>query len=145
MADSVFLSGLLPLWLFPLRLLPLLIACGLRPETAQPGLPWTPDAARWLARAEAENHKPHWSCPEQGDYSAHSVRTVRETKRSTFASRSQLEQRRADVDRYRQSGTEPTLNEMLREPAIRLMMTRDNVTEDQLLHLIKLACRHIKG
>ena len=67
------------------------------------------------------------------------------TKRSTFASRSQLEQRRADVDRYRQSGTEPTLNEMLREPAIRLMMTRDNVTEDQLLHLIKLACRHIKG
>jgi hypothetical protein len=34
---------------------------------------------------------------------------------------------------------------MLREPAIRLMMTRDNVTEDQLLHLIKLACRHIKG
>jgi hypothetical protein len=66
-------------------------------------------------------------------------------KRSTFASRSQLEQRRADVDRYRQSGTEPTLDEMLREPAIRLMMTRDNVTEDQLLHLIKLACRHIKG
>ena len=32
-----FLSGLLPLWLFPLRLLPLLIACSLRPETAQPG------------------------------------------------------------------------------------------------------------
>ena len=66
-------------------------------------------------------------------------------KRSAFASHSQLEQCRADVDRYRQSGTEPTLDEMLREPAIRLMMTRDNVTEDQLLHLIKLACRHIKG
>ena len=66
-------------------------------------------------------------------------------KRSVSASRSQLEQRRADVDRYGQCGTEPTLDEMLREPAIRLMMTRDNVTEDQLLHLIKLACRHIKG
>jgi hypothetical protein len=59
-------------------------------------------------------------------------------KRSAFASRSQLEQRRADVDRYRQSGTEPTLDEMLREPAIRLIMRRDNVTEDQLLHLSKL-------
>jgi hypothetical protein len=56
----------------------------------------------------------------------------------------QLEQSRADVDRYRQTGTEPALDEMLREPAIRLIMRRDNVTEDQLLHLIKVACRHIK-
>ena len=54
-------------------------------------------------------------------------------KRSASASRSQLEQRRADADRYRKSGTEPTLDEMLREPAIRLIMRRDNVTEDQLL------------
>src|SRR5580704_14621088 len=30
-----FLSGLLPLWLFPVLLLLLLIACSLRPETAQ--------------------------------------------------------------------------------------------------------------
>jgi hypothetical protein len=54
-------------------------------------------------------------------------------ERSASASRSQLEQRRADADRYRKSGTEPTLDEMLREPAIRLIMRRDNVTEDQLL------------
>jgi hypothetical protein len=49
------------------------------------------------------------------------------------------------VDRYGKGGTEPTLDEVLGEPAIRLIMRRDNVTEDQLLHLIKLACRHIKG
>jgi hypothetical protein len=64
-------------------------------------------------------------------------------KRSAFASRSQLEQRRTGVDRYGHSCTEPTLDEMLREPAIRLMMRRDNVTVDQLLHLINTACRHI--
>ena len=64
-------------------------------------------------------------------------------KPSASASGSQLEQLRAEVDRYGQSGTEPTLGEVLREPAIRLIMKRDNVTEDQLLHLIKLACRHI--
>jgi hypothetical protein len=56
--------------------------------------------------------------------------------------RSQLEQRRADVGLYGQSGTEPTLDEVLGEPAIRLIMKRDNVTEDQLLHLINTACRH---
>ena len=43
----------------------------------------------------------------------------------------------------RNSGTEPTLDEMLREPAIRLIMRRDNVTEDQLLYLINMARRHI--
>jgi hypothetical protein len=64
-------------------------------------------------------------------------------KRSPSASRSQLEQCGADVVRYGQSGAEPTLNEVLGEPAIRLIMKRDNVTEDQLVHLIKLACRHI--
>ena len=66
-------------------------------------------------------------------------------KRSASASCSQLEQRRADVGRHGQSGTEPTLDEVLGEPAIRLIMKRDNVTEDQLVHLIKLACRHIKA
>ena len=45
--------------------------------------------------------------------------------------------------RYGKSGTEPTLDETLREPAIRLIMRRDNVTEDQLLYLINMACRHI--
>ena len=54
-------------------------------------------------------------------------------------------QRRADAGRYGKSGTEPTLDEMLREPAIRLIMRRDNVTEDQLLYLINMACRHING
>ena len=39
-------------------------------------------------------------------------------KRSVSASRSQLEQRKPDVDRYGQTGTEPTLDEVLREPAI---------------------------
>jgi hypothetical protein len=38
----------------PVLLLLLLIAYSLRSETAQPGLAWTPDAARWLASAEAE-------------------------------------------------------------------------------------------
>jgi hypothetical protein len=52
------------------------------------------------------------------------------SKRSASASCSQLEQRRAEVGRYRQSGTEPGLDEVLREPAIRLKMRRDNVTED---------------
>jgi hypothetical protein len=66
-------------------------------------------------------------------------------KRSPSASRSQLEQRGADVVRYGHSGTEPTLDEVLGESAIRLIMKRDNVTEDQLVHLIKLACRHING
>jgi hypothetical protein len=47
------------------------------------------------------------------------------------------------VDRYGHSCTEPTLDKMLRQPAIRLMMRRDNVTVDQLLHLINTACRHI--
>jgi hypothetical protein len=45
----------------------------------------------------------------------------------------------------RKSGTEPTLDETLREPAIRLIMRWDNVTEDQLLYLINMACRHING
>ena len=66
-------------------------------------------------------------------------------KRSASAPRSQLDQRRADADRYGKSGTAPTLDEMLREPAIRLIMRWDNVTEDQLLYLINMACRHING
>jgi hypothetical protein len=57
--------------------------------------------------------------------------------------RSRLEQCGAKVQRYRHSGTEPTLDEVLREPAIRLMMKRDNLTEDQLLYIIRIASRHI--
>src|SRR5215467_6083488 len=49
-----FLSELLRIWLFPVLLLLSLIAYSLRPETAQPRLAWTPDAARWLASAEVE-------------------------------------------------------------------------------------------
>jgi hypothetical protein len=67
------------------------------------------------------------------------------TKMIRIRPRSQLEQRRADAGRYGKSGTEPTLDEMLREPAIRLIMRWDNVTEDQLLYLINMACRHING
>ena len=66
-------------------------------------------------------------------------------KRSASASCSQLKQRGADVVSYGQSSTEPTLDEMLREPAIRLIMRRDKVTEDQLVHLIKRARRHTNG
>jgi hypothetical protein len=63
-------------------------------------------------------------------------------KRSASASSSQLEQRRADVHSDEQSGTEPALDEVLLEPTIRMIMKRDNVTGDQLVHLIKIASRH---
>jgi len=53
--------------------------------------------------------------------------------------------RRSRSKRSARSDTEPTLDEVLRKPAIRLIMRRDNVNEDQLLHLIKLVRRHING
>jgi hypothetical protein len=66
------------------------------------------------------------------------------TNRSLPASRrSHLELCSADVVRHGQGGTEPTIDEVLREPIIRLMMKRDNVTEDQLLHFLRIATRHI--
>ena len=40
--------------------------------------------------------------------------------------------------RYGQSGTEPTLDEVIREPVIRLMMERDHVTEEALLRIINM-------
>jgi hypothetical protein len=65
------------------------------------------------------------------------------TNRSLPASRrSHLELCGADVVRYGQGGTEPTLDEVLPDPIIRLMMKRDNVTEDQL-HFLRIATRHI--
>ena len=53
--------------------------------------------------------------------------------------------RRPRSKRSARSDTEPTLDEVLRKPAIRLIMRRDNVNEDPLLHLIKVVRRHING
>jgi hypothetical protein len=68
-----------------------------------------------------------------------------EPHQPTSASRLDLEQGGAGVGRYEQIATEPTLHEMFREPVIRLMMKCDNVTEDQQLHLITMARRHMHG
>ncbi len=45
--------------------------------------------------------------------------------------------------RYGQSGTEPTLDEVIHEPVIRLMMARDHVTEEALLRIINIARQHL--
>ena len=45
--------------------------------------------------------------------------------------------------RYEQSGTEPTLDEVIHEPVIRLMMVRDRVTEEALLRVITIARQHL--
>jgi hypothetical protein len=50
-----------------------------------------------------------------------------------------------DLDRYAKAGTEPTLDEVLHEPVIRLMMKCDSVTKDQLRHVIRLARRQINA
>jgi len=63
--------------------------------------------------------------------------------RSSSASRLHLEPCGRGADRYRRTETEPTLDEVLREPVIRLMMKCDNITEDRLLHLIRTARRHM--
>ena len=47
--------------------------------------------------------------------------------------------------RYGQSGTEPTLDEVIHEPVIRLMMERDHVTEEALLRIINIARQHLGG
>ena len=44
---------------------------------------------------------------------------------------------------YGQGGTEPTLDELIHEPVIRLLMERDNVTEEALLRIITIARRHL--
>jgi hypothetical protein len=44
-----------------------------------------------------------------------------------------------------QGGTAPTLDEVIHEPVIRLMMERDNVTEEALLLIITIARRHLGG
>jgi hypothetical protein len=61
--------------------------------------------------------------------------------RSSSACRLSLEQRAVEAVRDGQTAAEPTLDEVLHDPVIRLMMKCDNVTEDQLLHFIAIA-RH---
>ena len=41
--------------------------------------------------------------------------------------------------RYGQGGPEPTLDEVIHEPVIRLMMERDHVAEEALLRIINIA------
>jgi hypothetical protein len=50
-----------------------------------------------------------------------------EPNKPTSASRLDLEHGGADLGRYGQIGTEPTLYEVFREPVIRLMMKSNNV------------------
>ena len=45
--------------------------------------------------------------------------------------------------RYGQGGTEPTLDEVIHEPVIRLMMERDHVAEEALLRIIDIARQHL--
>ena len=47
--------------------------------------------------------------------------------------------------RYGQGGTEPTLDEVVHEPVIRLMMERDHVAEEALLRIINIARQHLCG
>jgi hypothetical protein len=62
--------------------------------------------------------------------------------RSSSGCRLPLEQRAVEAVRDGQTAAEPTLDEILRDPVIRLMMKCDNVTEDQLLHFIGIAAGH---
>ena len=56
-----------------------------------------------------------------------------------------LEDAGGDMWRYGQDGTEPTLDEVIHEPAIRLMMERDHVAEEALLRIINIARQHLGG
>ena len=47
--------------------------------------------------------------------------------------------------RYRQGDTEPTLDEVIHEPVIRLMMERDHVAEEALLRIMNIARQHLGG
>jgi hypothetical protein len=44
-----------------------------------------------------------------------------------------------------QGGPEPTLDEVIHEPVIRLMTERDKVTEEALLRIITISRRHLGG
>jgi hypothetical protein len=65
--------------------------------------------------------------------------------RSSLADPLHLDQCGGDEWRYRRGGTEPALDEVFREPVVRLMMKCDNVLEDELLRCITIACRHLNG
>jgi hypothetical protein len=43
--------------------------------------------------------------------------------------------------RYQRGGTEPSLEEVLCDPMVHLLMKRDRVDEDDLLHLIAVVRR----
>src|SRR5258708_15611156 len=47
--------------------------------------------------------------------------------------------------RYGQGGTKPTLDEVIHEPVIRLVMERDHVAEEALLRIIDIARQHLGG
>ena len=47
--------------------------------------------------------------------------------------------------RYGQGGTEPMLDEVIHEPVIRLMMERDQVTEEALLRILNIVRQHLGG
>ena len=67
----------------------------------------------------------------------------RNPNRPASAARLRRQQSSADINRYPQAGAEPALDEVFQEAVIRLMMKSDNVTEDQLLHLIIRARRYV--
>src|SRR6266446_7358819 len=48
-----------------------------------------------------------------------------------------------DMWRYGQGGTEPTLDEVIHEPVIRLMMERDQVTEEALLRILNIVRQYL--
>jgi hypothetical protein len=56
-----------------------------------------------------------------------------------------LENGGGDICRYGQDGPEPTLDEVIREPVIRLMAERDKVTEETLLRIINIVRQHLGG
>jgi len=65
--------------------------------------------------------------------------------RSSPADPLRLDQSGGNEWRYGRGGTEPALDEVLREPIVCLMMKRDNVIEDELLRCITIARRHLNG
>ena len=68
-----------------------------------------------------------------------------EPNRFSSASGLSLEPRTAEVACEGQTPTKPTVDEVLRDPVVRLMMKCDNVTKDQLIHFIGMAAGHTNG
>src|ERR1700730_11393437 len=78
-----FLSGLLPLWLFPVMLLLLLIAYSLLPETAPPGLAWTPEPSDGLPAPKRNKPRASLVFSGAGRHSVHPLQTDRGVDRKT--------------------------------------------------------------